>query len=104
MVSEFMALLERGASRGYVALLNPGSFDAQLDAERRARDAALADARPAPEPPAPATSRLVFDIGTSLAEIHLAAVRQTLEAVGGNTSKAARLLGINRRTIYRMLK
>jgi len=35
--------------------------------------------------------------------INLKAIRQALEKTGGNKAKAARLLGINRRTIYRKL-
>ena len=35
--------------------------------------------------------------------INLPAIRQALEKTGGNKAKAARLLGINRRTIYRKL-
>jgi transcriptional regulator with PAS, ATPase and Fis domain len=35
--------------------------------------------------------------------INLIAIRQALEKTGGNKAKAARLLGINRRTIYRKL-
>ncbi len=35
--------------------------------------------------------------------INLKAIRQALERTGGNKAKAARLLGINRRTIYRKL-
>ncbi len=38
-----------------------------------------------------------------LAEVELRHVRRVLERVGGNKTEAARILGVNRATIYRML-
>jgi DNA-binding NtrC family response regulator len=38
-----------------------------------------------------------------LAEVELAYIRQVVEAVGGNMAHAARVLGIDRRTLYRKL-
>lgn len=41
---------------------------------------------------------------TSLAEITMAHVRYVLTAVDGNKSRAARILGVDRRTLYRMIE
>ncbi len=40
----------------------------------------------------------------SLAEVHRMHVRRVLEKVAGNKSEAAKILGINRATLYRLLK
>ncbi len=42
--------------------------------------------------------------GRSLAELERAAIQANLELVGGNRQKAARLLGIGERTLYRKIK
>ena len=39
----------------------------------------------------------------SLAEVELGYIRRVVEKVGGNMSHAARILGIDRRTLYRKL-
>jgi transcriptional regulator of acetoin/glycerol metabolism len=39
-----------------------------------------------------------------LAEVHRMHVRRVLERVAGNKTEAARILGINRATLYRLLK
>lgn len=39
----------------------------------------------------------------SLAEIERAAIEATLVSTGGNRSEAAKILGIDRRTLYRKL-
>ena len=49
------------------------------------------------------TRRLVFPMGTSLKEIELRAIRETLRHTGGDKRQAAHLLGISVRTIYRQL-
>lgn len=49
------------------------------------------------------SDHLVFPVGTSLKEMELEAIRRTLEMTGGDKAEAARLLGINLRTIYRKL-
>jgi DNA-binding protein Fis len=36
--------------------------------------------------------------------VHRTHVRQVLEKVGGNKARAAKILGINRATLYRLLK
>jgi DNA-binding NtrC family response regulator len=46
---------------------------------------------------------LRFPLGTSLEEMEREAIRRTLEFTGGDKVKAAELLGINQRTIYRKL-
>lgn len=46
---------------------------------------------------------LQFPIGTKLRDIELEAIRKALEYTGGDKAKAAELLGINQRTIYRKL-
>jgi two-component system response regulator AtoC len=92
---------------GRVDLVRPGTLAEQLDEQRRARDAGLLDPEPGVEPrasPPSSAAQLVFDVGTTLADIEIAAVRQTLDAVNGNKAEAARLLGVDRRTIYRLLK
>jgi two-component system response regulator HydG len=57
--------------------------------------------------PAPAASKLGaeirFPVGTTLREMELEAIRRTLEFTGGDKAKAAEILGINQRTIYRKL-
>lgn len=44
-----------------------------------------------------------FVVGTSLRDMEVEAIRRTLELTGGDKAKAAELLGINQRTIYRRL-
>ena len=44
-----------------------------------------------------------FPVGTTLHEMELEAIRRTLEFTGGDKAKAAEILGINQRTIYRKL-
>ena len=46
---------------------------------------------------------LRFPLGTPLHEMELEAIRRTLEFTKGDKAKAAELLGINQRTIYRKL-
>ncbi len=46
---------------------------------------------------------LRFPFGTPLEEMERQAILRTLEAVGGDKNEAARILGINARTIYRRL-
>ena len=48
--------------------------------------------------------RLNVDVGMSMEEIKAEAIRATLEYVGNNRAKAAELLGINKRTIFRKIK
>jgi len=44
-----------------------------------------------------------FNVGTTLHEIELEAIRRTLAFTGGDKARAAEILGINQRTIYRKL-
>lgn len=56
----------------------------------------------AEESPLPGTIR--FEVGQTLAALERAAIRATLEAVGGNRETAASILGIGTATLYRRLK
>jgi DNA-binding NtrC family response regulator len=47
--------------------------------------------------------KLIFDIGTPLEEIESQMIRAAIEAAGGDKEKAAAMLGISARTIYRKL-
>ena len=65
-------------------------------------------ARAAAAPPAPGTDHELALAAAarrqlSLAEIELAYIRQVIDAVGGNMARAARVLRIDRRTLYRKL-
>jgi len=42
--------------------------------------------------------------GRSLAEVELAYIRRVLDSVGGNVQRAAAILGVDRRTVYRKLQ
>jgi two-component system response regulator HydG len=46
---------------------------------------------------------LTFEIGTTLDEVELRVIRETLRHTKGDKSLAAQLLGISTRTIYRKL-
>jgi DNA-binding NtrC family response regulator len=53
-------------------------------------------------PPSPPTT-LAFEVGTTLDEVELRVIRETLRYTKGDKSVAAQLLGISTRTIYRKL-
>src|SRR5689334_22167886 len=61
----------------------------------------LPDAIAHAQPPAP--TALAFEIGTTLDEIELRVIKETLRHTKGDKSLAAQLLGISTRTIYRKL-
>jgi two-component system response regulator HydG len=61
----------------------------------------LPDAIAHATPPAP--TALAFEIGTTLDEIELRVIKETLRHTKGDKSLAAQLLGISTRTIYRKL-
>jgi len=44
------------------------------------------------------------DVGGSLKEVEREAIEQALKASGGNKSKAARLLGVSRKTLWHKVK
>jgi DNA-binding NtrC family response regulator len=46
---------------------------------------------------------VVFRPGMTMEEMERAAIEAALEAVGGNRRKAARILGIGERTLYRKI-
>jgi two-component system, NtrC family, response regulator HydG len=50
-----------------------------------------------------AEPELRFVLGTSLRDMEMEAIRRTLEFTGGDKARAAEILGINQRTIYRKL-
>ncbi len=50
-----------------------------------------------------ASTQLMFEVGTTLDEIELRVIRETLRHTKGDKSVAAQLLGISTRTIYRKL-
>ena len=52
----------------------------------------------------PAAERVRFDVGMSLADLEREAIRRTLESVAGNRRRAADILGIGERTLYRKLR
>jgi DNA-binding NtrC family response regulator len=48
--------------------------------------------------------RVRFDVGMSLEDLEREAIARTLESVAGNRRRAADILGIGERTLYRKLK
>jgi two-component system response regulator HydG len=50
------------------------------------------------------TDRICFDVGKPLEDLERAAIVRTLESVDGNRRRAAEILGIGERTLYRKLK
>jgi DNA-binding NtrC family response regulator len=60
---------------------------------------------PAPAPRSePPTNAIVIQLGTTIQEAEKALILRTLEHVGGNKQKAARVLGISRRCLYNRLE
>ena len=51
-----------------------------------------------------ADERISFDVGAPLEDLERAAILRTLESVDGNRRRAAEILGIGERTLYRKLK
>jgi DNA-binding NtrC family response regulator len=47
---------------------------------------------------------VVFPVGTDMARVEREMIRKTLQHVGGNRKKAAQLLGIGERTLYRKIQ
>ena len=47
---------------------------------------------------------MCFDIGTSLEDLERVAIARTLASVQGNRRRAAEILGLGERTLYRKLK
>jgi transcriptional regulator of acetoin/glycerol metabolism len=83
-----------GCLRAMLALAEPGRALGIDDLPQAVRDAPRLDdpAKPAPDEGAPSLDRTAR-----------AAMREALEAAGGNVSLAARRLGVNRSTLYRRL-
>ena len=59
-------------------------------------------AMPRSEPPNP--NQIVIPLGTTIQEAEKSLILRTLEYVGGNKQKAARVLGISRRCLYNRLE
>ena len=53
---------------------------------------------------APPSSGLQVEVGMSMAEIEKEVVRSTLQYAGNNRAKAAKILGVSKRTIFRKIK
>ncbi len=53
---------------------------------------------------APETDTIEVPVGTDMARVEREVIRKTLQHVGGNRKKAARLLGIGERTLYRKIQ
>jgi transcriptional regulator with PAS, ATPase and Fis domain len=49
-------------------------------------------------------SHLDLEVGLSLAEIEKESIRATLKHVENNKAKAAKILGVSKRTIFRKIK
>jgi len=64
--------------------------------------AAPMPAMPRSEPPNP--NQIVIPLGTTIQEAEKSLILRTLEYVGGNKQKAARVLGISRRCLYNRLE
>ena len=62
----------------------------------------LGDLPPTVTPRAPALEKRLFDDLPSLEEIERRYLLHVLEQVGGNRTRAAEVMGIDRRTLYRM--
>jgi transcriptional regulator of acetoin/glycerol metabolism len=76
--------------------------------------AAAAQAAPAPvaasapvvaAPPAPVPTAVAApEVGQTLGDLEIEAIRRAVEAAGGNISEASKRLGVSRNTIYRKLR
>lgn len=77
-----------------------GTGPVRVGADHIPEDVASGDADGADGPPAAGGSLA----GASLEQLEKRAIRETLQLTGGNREKAARLLGIGERTLYRKLK
>jgi two-component system response regulator HydG len=52
----------------------------------------------------PAGETVQFPVGTDMSRVERDMIRKTLDHVGGNRKKAAKLLGIGERTLYRKIQ
>lgn len=73
------------------------------DTENGIRAVPIAEVSAADEAP-PGTADQLLTVGASLDEIERLAIERTLAAVDGNRRRAAEILGIGERTLYRKLK
>jgi transcriptional regulator with PAS, ATPase and Fis domain len=73
------------------------------DGEIGPRELGLAEAVYEDLPAAAMSREIRFTVGTSLQDMELEAIRATLAFTGGDKGRAAEILGINQRTIYRKL-
>jgi DNA-binding NtrC family response regulator len=122
-VAEIRRLLEdvsaRTSSLGDLTELVHGGIEAVVEDAGGGTPADEGAGGATPEPPELAVSRpallpralpsgerdgLPFRPGTRLDDLEREAIRRTLEGVGGNRRRAAALLGIGERTLYRKIK
>jgi len=67
-------------------------------------EAEVEEAEERQEKQAPETDTIEVPVGTDMARVEREMIRKTLQHVGGNRKKAARLLGIGERTLYRKIQ
>jgi DNA-binding NtrC family response regulator len=122
-VAEIRSLLEdvsaRTSSLGDLTELVHGGIEAVVEDAGGGTPADEGAGGETPQPPELAVSRpallpralpsgdrngLPFRPGTRLEDLEREAIRRTLEGVGGNRRRAAALLGIGERTLYRKIK
>ena len=91
---------------GSLARRGPAPGGMEIGAYTPGAEAAQAleggDARPEPEPEPPG-GVVVFRPGMTIEEMEKAAIGAALDEVGGNRRKAAEMLGIGERTLYRKI-
>ena len=106
-----LRLLTAGESHGKTLLALIDGFPAglKIDTEAINRDLVAACKRAKVPRTTPHDLRrtyahLHYQAGVTLDELESRYIRKVLEMVGGNKSKAARLLGMDRRSLYRRLE
>lgn len=78
----------------------------EVEAERGIETAAVEERMPGGEIEGRTAEgdRIRFDVGSPLEDLERAAIVRTLASVDGNRRRAAEILGIGERTLYRKLK
>jgi len=100
-IRELRNALEQASLMTDDLVLGARHFATVLGVHEGAAPAALPDV----PPPAPATPRVagVKSLPQAIAELEAQAIREALQATGGNKLAASRLLGISRATLYEKL-